>query len=60
MRTGSSTKQYKESKSKTGGYYQLSYTHNMKRRTDYIRKGNIMEIKRQIRNHKKSKALTEE
>lgn len=37
MRPGSLTKQSR-GKKKTGSYYQLSYTHQMKGRTEYVRK----------------------
>ena len=60
MRPGSLTEQFKNPENKTGGYYQLSYTHDMKSRTDYIRKAHIANTERQIRNHKKFKELTEE
>ncbi len=36
IRPGTLTKQYKNPKEKTGSYYQLSYTHEMKSKTDYI------------------------
>jgi hypothetical protein len=35
MRPGSLTKQYKDPKQQTGAYYQLSYTLDMKIRTEY-------------------------
>ena len=60
MRPGSLTEQYKDSANKTGAYHQLSYTHNMKSKTDYIRKAHVVEIGRQIQNYKKFKELTEE
>jgi hypothetical protein len=37
MRPGSLTRQYRKPKDKTGPYYQLSYTHKMKSRTEYVR-----------------------
>ena len=60
MRPGSLTMQYKDPKKKTGGYYQISYTLNMKSRTEYVRKGCVEEVRRQIENYKRFKALTEE
>ena len=38
MRPGSLTRQYKDPKTGSGPYYQLSYTLDMKSRTEYIRK----------------------
>ena len=60
MRPGSLTEQFKDSDARTGGYYQLSYTHNMKSRTDYIRKAHVANTKKQIKNYKKFRDLTEE
>ncbi len=60
MRPGSLTEQYKDPVNKTGAYYQLSYTLNMKSRTDYIRKGYVKIIRRQVENYKKFKQLNEE
>jgi len=60
MRPGSLTKQYKDPVNKTGAYYQLSYTLNMKSRTDYIRKGYVKIIRRQVENYNKFKQLNEE
>jgi hypothetical protein len=36
MRPGSLTRQYKDRKNQTGGYWQISYTRRMKSRTDYV------------------------
>ena len=57
MRPGSLTKQYKVPKQQTGMYYQLSYTFEMKSRTEYIRKECVSDIRRQIRNYKRFKKL---
>lgn len=57
MRPGSLTKQYKDPKQHTGAYYQLSYTLDMKSRTEYVRKECVGEIRRQIRNYKRFKKL---
>lgn len=59
MRPGSLTEQYKDPVNKKGAYYQLSYTLNMKSRTDYIRKGYVKIIRRQVENYKKFKQLNE-
>ena len=60
MRPGSLTEQFKNPVAKTGGYYQVSYTHNMKSKTDYIRKTHVESTKKQIQNYKKFRDLTEE
>ncbi len=55
MRPGSLTRQYKDPKTQSGPYYQLSYTLDMKSRTEYIRREYVCDIRRQIRNYKRFK-----
>lgn len=57
MRPGSLTRQYKDPKKKEGGYYQISYTHEMKSRTEYVRKECVREVREQIKNYKRFKQL---
>lgn len=60
MRPGSLTCQYKNPQNQTGPYYQLSYTREMKSRTDYIPLDHLREVRRLIANYKRFKALTTE
>lgn len=60
MRPGSLTRQYKHSESQTGAYYQISYTLDMKSRTEYVQKGSVSDIREQIANYKRFKKLTAE
>ena len=60
MRPGSLTRQYKDPEYQSGPYYQLSYTLDMKSRTEYIRRGCVSDIRRQIRNYKRFKKLSGE
>ena len=60
MRPGSLTRQYKDPQHKTGAYWQISYTRQMKSRTEYIRKECVPEIRRQIATHKRFKRLIDE
>ena len=60
MRPGSLTRQYKDPHNQSGAYYQLSYTRQMKSRTDYIARNCVREVRRQIANYKRFKALTDE
>ena len=60
MRPGLLTKQYKNPKKKTGGYYQISYTYNMKSKTDYVRKIHTRKLNEEINNYKKFCKLTKE
>lgn len=60
MRPGSLTQQFKDPENQTGGYYQLSYTLDMKSRTEYIRKDYVKNVRSQIENYKRFKQLTHE
>ncbi|HEB86837.1 MAG TPA: hypothetical protein ENI68_07475 [Gammaproteobacteria bacterium] len=60
MRPGSLTRQYKDPESGSGPYYQLSYTLDMKSRTEYIRREWASDLRRQIRNYKQFKKLSGE
>ena len=58
MRPGSLTRQYKDPQTPSGSYYQLSYTRDMKSRTEYIARDCLRDVRRQIGNYKRFKALT--
>ena len=58
LRPGSLTRQYKDPESQSGPYYQLSYTRQMKSRTEYIARDSVREVRRQIANYKRFKALS--
>ena len=60
MRPGSLTRQYKDPKSQTGAYYQLSYTLDMRSRTEYIRKQWVNDIRLQVKRYKHYKQLNAE
>ena len=57
MRPGSLTRQRR---GESGTYYQLSYTHRGKGRTEYIRKEFAKEVKKQIANYRKFKKMIDE
>jgi len=59
MRPGTLSLQYKTPAEKKGSYYQLSYTHKMKSRTQYVRPEWVDEIKEQIEVYKRFKKLVE-
>jgi hypothetical protein len=59
MRPGTLSKQYKYPENKEGGYYQLSFTHKMKSRTEYIRPVFVKETRRQVNAYAKFKKLFE-
>ncbi len=60
MRPGSLTRQYRDPENRAGAYWQISYTRQMKSRTEYVRKEWILEIRKQIATHKRFKRLIEE
>lgn len=60
MRPGSLTRQYKDPKNRTGAYWQISYTRQMKSRTEYVRGGWVKELRRQIATHKRFKRLVDQ
>ncbi len=60
MRPGSLTKQYRDPENHTGAFYQISYTYEMKSRTEYIRREHVKDIRCQIQNYKRYKKLTAE
>lgn len=58
MRPGSLTRQYKDPKNQSGAYYQLSYTRQMKSRTEYVARECLHDVRRQIANYRRFKALS--
>lgn len=60
MRPGSLTRQYKAPKQRTGAYWQISYTRQMKSRTEYVRKEYVKEVRRQTATHKRFKRLVDQ
>ena len=59
MRPGSLTEQFKEPNDERG-YYQLSYTHGGRSRTEYVSRDFVRDVQRQVGNYKRFKALTAE
>jgi len=58
MRPGTLTRQYKDPQRKSGAYYQLSYTLDMKSRTEYVPREYVQEARRQIARYKRFKTLS--
>jgi len=59
MRPGTLTKQYKDRAAQTGGYYQLSYTHKMKSRTEYVRAEHVDRLSAELEQYKSWRKLME-
>jgi hypothetical protein len=60
MRPGSLTRQYKDPKQRTGAYWQISYTRQMKSRTEYVRREWVKAVRHQIATHKRFKRLVDQ
>ena len=59
VRPGSLTRQYKDPKNKKGAYSQISYTHRMQSKTQYVRSDSLAQVRREIRDYNKLKRLVE-
>jgi hypothetical protein len=57
MRPGSLTRQYKDPRHRRGAYYQISYTREMKSRTEYVPRHCLSQVRREIRHYQRFKAL---
>ena len=62
MRPGSLTKQMqrRSTSDKVFEYWQLSYTHKMKSKTDYVRQDLVKQTEAQVKEFKKFKKLVDE
>ena len=59
MRPGSLSQQYKDPVAQTGAYWQLSYTHNMRSRSRYVRPTELARIKSLLATFKRFRALVD-
>ncbi len=59
VRPGSLTRQYKDPRNQRGAYYQISYTHRMKSKTEYVRSAFLDAVRQQIRDYNELKRLIE-
>ncbi len=60
MRPGSLTRQYKDPENSAGAYWQISYTRQMKSRTEYVRREWVTEVRKQVATHKRFKRLIDQ
>ncbi len=60
MRPGSLTRQYRDPENRAGAYWQISYTRQMKSRTEYVRKEWVTKIRKQVEMHKRFKRLVDQ
>ena len=59
VRPGSLTRQYKDPKNQRGAYHQISYTHRMQSKTEYVLSDSLAQVRRQIRDYNKLTRLIE-
>ena len=60
MRPGSLSEQFKDPDAQRGAYYQLNYWQGGRTRTDYVSRDFVRDVRRQLANYKRFKALTAE
>ena len=60
MRPGSISKQYRDRANRKGLYYQLSYTHKMKSRTEHVWPEHVKALQIELAEYKKHKKTTGE
>ncbi len=59
MRSGSLSRQYRDPAKKTGAFWQLSYTHNMRSRSRHVRTEELAHIKPLLANFKRFRQLVD-
>ena len=57
MRPGSLSKQYRQPKTKRRPFYQLSYTHRMRSRSEYVRPEDLAVLRRETAAFRRFKTL---
>jgi len=57
MRPGAISRQYRIPKEKKRPFYQISYTHRMKSRSEYLRPENLAAIRKETANFKRFRKL---
>ena len=60
MRPGSLTRQYRDPGERVGAYWQISYTRQMRSRTEYVRPEWVTETRRQIATYKRFKRMVDQ
>lgn len=59
MRPGSLSRQYKDPAARTGAYWQLSYTHNMRSRSRYVPQDEVARLKPLLANFRRFRRLVD-
>ena len=58
MRPGTLTRQYRQPRERQGAFWQLSYTHQMKSRSEYVRPNEVAEVRQEIAAFRRFRKLT--
>ncbi len=59
MRPGSISRQYRNPKERKTPFYQISYTHRMQSRTEYLRRENLKAVRAEVANFKRFRRLVD-
>lgn len=60
MRPGSISRQYRNPQERKTPFYQISYTHRMKSRTEYLRPENLKAVRAEVANFKRFRKLVDQ
>jgi regulator of replication initiation timing len=60
MRPGSISRQYRNPKERKTPYHQISYTHRMKSRTEYLRAENLKAVRQEVSTFKRFRKLVDQ
>ncbi len=60
MRPGSITRQYRNPQERKTPFYQISYTHRMQSRTEYLRRENLKAVRMEVANFKRFRKLVDQ
>ena len=60
MRPGSISRQFRNPQERKTPFHQISYTHRMKSRTEYLRKENLTAVRAEVANFKRFRKLVDQ
>lgn len=60
MRPGSISRQFRNPQERKTPFYQISYTHQMKSRTEYLRRENLVAVRLEVANFKRFRKLIDQ
>ena len=58
MRPGTLSRQYRNPRQRQGAFWQISYTHHMKSRSEYVRPNEVAAVRQEIAEFRRYKKLT--